>query len=62
VRVEEPPANVWSGLAVGRVAWIRAGSTSILALGESRWYSHFQIGVCRKQKQSFWALLQKKGL
>jgi len=35
--LEEPAANVRNGLAVGRVAWIRAGSTSTLALGESRW-------------------------
>ena len=34
--MEEPAANVRSGLAVGRVAWISAGSTSILVLGESR--------------------------
>ena len=33
--VEEPAANVRNGLAVGHVAWIRAGCTSILALGES---------------------------
>ena len=32
--VEEPAANVRSGLAVGCVPCIRAGSTSTLALGE----------------------------
>lgn len=32
--MEEPAANIRSGLAVGCVTWIRVGSTSILALGE----------------------------
>jgi hypothetical protein len=44
--LEEPAANVRNGLAVGHVAWIRAGSTSTLALGEREGDRATSRGLC----------------